>query len=87
MYRSEEIQRAIDLKNDLKYHKDNNEEQIIYERDLETLDWLIEQAKRAGVYRAALTSIKQKEVEPVFYATSTLFEVDQWFEFKKNRNR
>ena len=68
---------AKDLITDLKYSMENDEEQTIEERDIKTIEWLIEQAKRAEMYRTSLIQIAENKVSPVFYAKSTLYETDQ----------
>jgi hypothetical protein len=70
---------AKDLITDLKYSMENDEEQTIEERDIKTIEWLIEQAKRAEMYRTSLIQIAENKVSPVFYAKSTLYETDQRF--------
>lgn len=76
---SKMVGRAKDLLEDLKYSMENDEEQNIEERDIQTIEWLIEQAKRADMYKTSLIRIGENEVSPVFYANCTLFETDQRF--------
>lgn len=57
----------------------NGEEQIIEDRDIKTGEWLIEQVRRADVYKSALIDIAEEKVSPVFYAKCTLYETDQRF--------
>ena len=70
---------AKDLRSDLKYHLEHNEEQDIGERDIKTIEWLIEQAKRAEMYKSALIQIAENKVHPIFYAKSALYETEQRF--------
>lgn len=70
---------AQDLRSDLKYALENNGEQMIEERDIKTIEWLIEQAKRAEMYKSALIEIAENRVQPVFYAKSALYETEQRF--------
>lgn len=70
---------AKDLITDLKYSLENDEEQTIEERDINTIKWLLEQAKRAEMYKTSLVQIAENKVEPVFYAKCTLYETDQRF--------
>lgn len=74
------LEYAKNLRSDLKYSLENDEEQHIGEKDIKTIEWLIEQAKRAEMYKSALMYIggKQKSPESV-YANSALYETDQRF--------
>lgn len=74
------LEYAKDLRSDLKFHLENNEEQDIDERDIKIIEWLIEQAKRAEMYKSTLMYIGAKLEPPAsFQANSILFEADQRF--------
>jgi hypothetical protein len=73
------LEYAMDLITDLKYSMDNDEEQTIEERDIKTIEWLIEQAKRTEMYKTSLIQIAENKVSPVIYAQSTLYETEQRF--------
>lgn len=70
------------LLSDLKFDRENNEEQTIGQKDLKSIEWLIEQSKRAAMYKSALIQISENQVDPVFFAISTLYETDQRFNKK-----
>lgn len=73
------LEYAKDLCSDLKYHLEHDEEQNIGERDIKVINWLIEQAKKAEMYKAALVEVAEKRVSPIFYAQSALYETEQRF--------
>lgn len=80
------LEYAKDLRTDLKYSLENNEEPTIEEKDIKTIEWLIEQAQRAEMYKSALERISSRKQYPSdFYAESALFEADQRFEFIKSK--
>lgn len=73
------LEYAKNLRSDLKYHLENNEEQNICDRDIKTIEWLIEQAKRAEMYKLTLMHIGARHEPSSRLANVTLFEADQRF--------
>lgn len=80
------LEYAKDLRSDIKYSLENNEEPRIEKKDVKTIEWLIEQAQRAEMYKVALERISSKKQYPSdFYAFSALYEADQRFEYIKSK--
>lgn len=73
---------ANDLTEEIKHAVENGEEELIVsQKDATVLDWLVEQAKRAEMYKHALMLIGAKLEPPAsFIANMALLEADQRFD-------
>lgn len=78
---------SMDLKSDITYAVSKKEELIVTQKDKDTLEWLIEQAQRAEMYKSALGYISNNKMpfQSSNYANMALFEADQRFIHFKNR--
>lgn len=56
-YYNKMLERAKDFKQDIVYDLENDEDTLIEKRDVETISWLIEQAKRTDMYKSCLEQI------------------------------
>ncbi|MEI2465065.1 hypothetical protein [Niallia taxi] len=75
------IEYALALKSDLQYHLENDEEQSISEQDISTLKWLIDQARKAEFYEAALKNIGEVIPENAArHASFAIYEGEQIYE-------
>lgn len=73
------LEYAKAIKSDLHYAFINDEDYVPKSRDLQTIEWLVEQAKRAEMYKSALLAIGENKVSPTYYAISALIEAEQRF--------
>lgn len=73
------LQYAKDIRTDLIYALQEDEDYLPKNKDVEVIKWLIEQAQRVEMYKMALVDIVENKVSPVFYAKSTLYETEQRF--------
>lgn len=68
------------IKSDLAYAHQSEEDYLPFERDMKVIDWLIEQAERAKMYKTTLMRIGAKQKPPSsMIANSVLLEADQRF--------
>lgn len=58
------LEYAMDLKEDLTCSLENGEEQDIKEKDIQVFSWLVEQAKRAKMYKDTLIDIGTRNETP-----------------------
>lgn len=81
MDRDRMLEYAKDLRADLKYAYESDEGQTPNHKDGAVMDWLIEQAIRADMYKKALCEIGAKHEPPSSrIANSILMEADLRFE-------
>lgn len=79
------LQYAKDIRTDLIYALQEDEDYLPKNKDVEVIKWLIEQAQRVEMYKSALVEIAENKVSPVFYAKSALYETEQRFNRRVNR--
>lgn len=71
---------AKDLREDIDHAISQGDELIVSRKDEKVIDWLIQHAKRAEMYKQALLFIGAKHKPPAsLTANMALFEADQRF--------
>lgn len=86
MHKNKMIEYAVNLKLDLQYTLENDEEPSVSKRDVDTLKWLINQSKKAEFYESGLIRIGEgKAVNPQEYAFMTIYEGKQIYEMFPDR--
>lgn len=87
MYRNKNIDYAVSFKLDIQNAIENDESPLLSEKDVNIMNWLINQAKKAEFYESALLQIGENKVDdPQKHAFMTLYEGEQIYEvFTKNK--
>lgn len=79
------LERSLDFKADLTHDLEEGEDTLIEQRDIDTVSWLIEQAKRADTYKKCLEQIVRENgsgLSAQLLAELSLHEADQRFSRK-----
>ncbi|WP_368502667.1 hypothetical protein AB3N04_00805 (plasmid) [Alkalihalophilus sp. As8PL] len=82
------LQEAVDLRNDLHYAFNQAKGKTTDHKNVQVMNWLIEQAQRAEMYKAALVEIESKYEAPASTrAYDALLEADQCFYHSRLNNQ
>ncbi|MED3792411.1 hypothetical protein P4571_08140 [Niallia alba] len=89
MHKNKNIDYAVSFKLDIQYAIENDESPLLSDKDVNVMEWLINQAKKAEFYETALLRIGENKVEdPQKFAFMTLYEGKQIYEvFTLNENK
>jgi hypothetical protein len=87
LHKNKNIDYAISFKLDIQNAIENDESPLLSEKDVNIMNWLINQAKKAEFYESALLRIGENKVcDPKELAFMTIFEGKQIYEqFPKER--
>lgn len=81
VHKNKNIDYAVSFKMDIINAIENEESPLLSEKDVNVMDWLINQAKKAEFYESALLRIGENKVnDPQEHAFMTIFEGKQIYE-------